>query len=319
MKIKLFFLVTMLLILKSTAFGQDPDNSKPMFGNVQKSTKYKEADDKFIETVTKEYGTKDSALKAYVALGWRHLYKNDLETAIKRFNQAWLLNPNNPDPYYGFYAFEKLKDKDIDAAQYLELGKKYDYKNTGALRAMDFLIRVFAHLNQNSRVIDICLKAIQIDSSAVYPYRTLGYYYGMANDSTNALKYYKLAIFKNPNDTLSFINRGCYYQSIKQYDNAIKDFDRVLSMNNQYLQGYSNRGMLLFEQKKYDLAIVDFGYVLTRVADKEKGFYYRRIGECKIKMNDKNGGCKYLNYAKNYGDHFLGNDSLKQLIEDNCK
>ena len=37
-----------------------------------------------------------------VKLGWRYfLERNDPETALKRFNQAWYLNPRNPEAYHG--------------------------------------------------------------------------------------------------------------------------------------------------------------------------------------------------------------------------
>ena len=31
-----------------------------------------------------------------------NLKKNDTKTVMKRFNQAWLLNTNNPQAYWGF-------------------------------------------------------------------------------------------------------------------------------------------------------------------------------------------------------------------------
>ena len=35
-------------------------------------------------------------------LGWNYFYKGDPDTAIKRFNQAWMLDHNNVDALWGF-------------------------------------------------------------------------------------------------------------------------------------------------------------------------------------------------------------------------
>ncbi len=39
----------------------------------------------------------DSSVNVYTNYAWRYFYKNDLKTAMKRFNQSWLLNPEYPD------------------------------------------------------------------------------------------------------------------------------------------------------------------------------------------------------------------------------
>ena len=35
-------------------------------------------------------------------LGWQYFYSGDLDTAIKRFNQAWMFDRENADAYWGF-------------------------------------------------------------------------------------------------------------------------------------------------------------------------------------------------------------------------
>ena len=51
-----------------------------------------------------------------VQLGWKYYCLNDMETAIKRFNQAWLFNPENPDVWWGFGMIQggraKIEKKD---------------------------------------------------------------------------------------------------------------------------------------------------------------------------------------------------------------
>src|SRR4051812_9216362 len=95
-----FFLC--LLFYGFASFGQC-DNLKPMFGDkCNKTAAVKKADTKFIKAEVKKYGTPDSAANVYVAMAWSHFYRRDPETAMKRLNQAWLLNRESPAVFFGF-------------------------------------------------------------------------------------------------------------------------------------------------------------------------------------------------------------------------
>lgn len=77
-------------------------NLIPMYGHAKKCQAQLDADKKFIEHVLQDYGSlKEGSIK-HVWLGWQYLEKNDYETAMKRFNQAWLLDSLNADVYWGF-------------------------------------------------------------------------------------------------------------------------------------------------------------------------------------------------------------------------
>jgi hypothetical protein len=65
-----------------------------------------------INEVTKEAGSKQAALKRTVKLAWRYFYKsNDRGAAIKLFNQAWLLDPDSDEVYYGFGVLMSLRGR----------------------------------------------------------------------------------------------------------------------------------------------------------------------------------------------------------------
>ena len=40
--------------------------------------------------------------KSAAELGWKYYYSGDLDTAIKRFNQAWMFDRENVDAFWGF-------------------------------------------------------------------------------------------------------------------------------------------------------------------------------------------------------------------------
>ncbi|MBU1041600.1 MAG: hypothetical protein KKF77_10930 [Proteobacteria bacterium] len=96
--------VLFLVLCAASGFAQPskPDNTLPMFGGVTRGECFLEADKKLIEDVTKQFGSREKAAEKAVQLGWQYYYRGDGNTAMKRFNQAWLLAPENPDAFWGF-------------------------------------------------------------------------------------------------------------------------------------------------------------------------------------------------------------------------
>ncbi len=75
-----------------------------MYGGVdrQSNPQLKSGDEQFIAGVTKEFGSREKASEMFVEQGIRYYQQDNYSMAMKRFNQAWLLNSNNPDVYWGF-------------------------------------------------------------------------------------------------------------------------------------------------------------------------------------------------------------------------
>ncbi len=85
---------------KSTIGGQS--NELPMFGGVERTLEEKKADEVLIKSSIEQFGSKEEAVKVALKLAWNYYDKHDVKTAMKRFNQAWLLDPQNADVFYGF-------------------------------------------------------------------------------------------------------------------------------------------------------------------------------------------------------------------------
>jgi len=55
-----------------------------------------------------------------VQLGWQYFFsKHDIATAMKRFNQAWLLDPDNGNAFHGFAVLVMARDNDAAQADAL--------------------------------------------------------------------------------------------------------------------------------------------------------------------------------------------------------
>lgn len=101
--------ITCSLALTSCAGGPPtsgavPIDQVPMYGGMNRASypELKAADDTFIQGTTQAFGSREAASQAFVSRGFDLYTKDDLPGAMRRFNQAWLLNPANPESFWGF-------------------------------------------------------------------------------------------------------------------------------------------------------------------------------------------------------------------------
>lgn len=89
---------------KWVSIAQDDPSLQPEYGNIEKTPKQIKSDKEFVDKLLMEYnGDKIGASKKMTQLGFQYLYeKRDIITSMRRFNQAFLLNPKNADIYYGY-------------------------------------------------------------------------------------------------------------------------------------------------------------------------------------------------------------------------
>lgn len=74
------------LFLSSIAYAERPMNEIPMYGG--------QYNPEVAENKESSQGAAD--------LGWKYLYRGDFDTAIKRFNQAWMFDRKSVEAFWGF-------------------------------------------------------------------------------------------------------------------------------------------------------------------------------------------------------------------------
>lgn len=77
-------------------------NILPMYGEIEKTEEQKKADKEFIEETIKLAGNRENAFKKVIDIAWKFSNENKLDESMKRFNQAWLLDSENPEVFMGF-------------------------------------------------------------------------------------------------------------------------------------------------------------------------------------------------------------------------
>lgn len=115
-------LIVLLLIFGgSDAFAQ-PVDQFPMYGGQDRAAEasLRAADEKLIQDTSRHYGSREKAGAAFVASGFAYYARDDLVNAMRRFNQAWLLDPSNPEVYFGFAVVLHDKGQNCNASKLFE-------------------------------------------------------------------------------------------------------------------------------------------------------------------------------------------------------
>jgi len=76
----------------------------PKYGGVAKSPEQKAADDDLIKEYLGIFKTHRAASEGLIKLGFDYYYQNNIQVAMYRFNQAWLLDPGNENVFWGYGA-----------------------------------------------------------------------------------------------------------------------------------------------------------------------------------------------------------------------
>jgi Flp pilus assembly protein TadD len=96
-----------------------PVNEQPFYGFVEKSSAMREADERFLTTIVQAAGSRERAFKESTLRGWKALYSSNLGEAARRFNEAFLLKPEESEVYHGLAAVVQTRFGDLDFADEL--------------------------------------------------------------------------------------------------------------------------------------------------------------------------------------------------------
>ncbi len=96
----------------------------PMYGGTDRNAypDLKEGDAKLIQDTTNHYGSRENASMAFVNTAFNYYKAGNLDYAMRRFNQAWLINPDNPEVFWGFASVLHDQGKYCEALRLLEKG-----------------------------------------------------------------------------------------------------------------------------------------------------------------------------------------------------
>jgi tetratricopeptide (TPR) repeat protein len=119
-------LLTAALILFANVAHADDLNLLPKYGLLPKTESQKAADAKFISAIDEQYhGDRNKASTELAARGWQYLKERNFADAMRRFNQAWLLNNSNGTALWGMAAIQASWGKTDDALKLFAEAEKF--------------------------------------------------------------------------------------------------------------------------------------------------------------------------------------------------
>lgn len=96
-----------------------PVNEQPFYGFVEKSAAMQGADERFLTSIIQLTGSREKAFQATTLRGWRALGSGNASEAARRFNEAFLLMPEQSEVYHGLAAVAQIRFNDTEFAEEL--------------------------------------------------------------------------------------------------------------------------------------------------------------------------------------------------------
>lgn len=119
----------MTAFLINVVYAQDI-NLLPKYGMIQKNEAQITADKKFLASMDEYFkGDRKKASEITAMRGWQFLRKGDAETAMKRFNQAWLLDNKNGTALWGMAAIQNGTHKTKESLKLFAEAEQYISNN----------------------------------------------------------------------------------------------------------------------------------------------------------------------------------------------
>ncbi|UOQ71007.1 tetratricopeptide repeat protein [Hymenobacter cellulosilyticus] len=267
-------------------------NERPRYGGMTKTAAQREADARFVAEARQQYGSAQAAMQAHVNFGWHYLATGHAPTAIKRFNQAWLLDSTAADVYFGFSAYLRQTNQLVEAAQFEQLAGRHDSGNAARLRYYASLGYGQSLRRDYVGAIAANEQILALDPTNASALGRIGYFAMQQQDTARAGQYLSRAVALNPQDSVAYLNRGWVRYGQKRYPAAVADFTRALSINPRYVSAYANRALAYSEAGNYPAAIADWQTCLSLVSSRDRTQFYFLIGQAKTKINDPAGPVK---------------------------
>jgi len=322
-------LIIYFLLCTSTLFAQTKDellilmndhgkiNLVPMYGgdSINKTDELIVLDRKFVEDQIKQFGNKDSACKMHNMTAWKCFYEGDIKMAMRRFNQAWLLDTNNASEYFGFSAVlevikdnpdnyfetQALKIKNVDdPKKYYQIGIQKDKDNINEIFSLKFSSTGFETYNKLDLAMNASNRLNELTPKDTFALLQRGHLHILKKDWEKAITDFELAIQNGGKNANLFNDLGYSYQEKGDYENAFKFYEKSFKTSPTFLNPIYNDCLLRLKLGQYESALE---YIDKCIAIKnDVGEFHKTKGEILIKLNKKEEGIICLRQAKKLGD-----------------
>jgi tetratricopeptide (TPR) repeat protein len=177
-----------------------------MYGNEKKCKKQIDIDNRFLEECDKEYASRQEACESMSRFGWKHYANGELDMAMKRFNQAWMLDSLNSDVYLGFAKVLADQDKLDESIPFFEKSIAKNPQNAEAYKSLGVTYGLLFEKSQENQInqeyldksVEEFKKAIAAKKDNAEAYALLTTAYTHYNQKDSAYKYLEITDKMNP-------------------------------------------------------------------------------------------------------------------------
>ncbi len=245
--------------------------------------------------------------QVYNYLGLVETKLGDYKQAISWLDSAIQLKSKEPD-YFVNRGIAKEAMSDSTAMQ--------DYLTALSLRPDHALalhnIAVLKRKTGQSSPEDELEKAIESDSSMLYPYLERAYQRMEGGYYKGALEDYDRALEIEPKDAEIWLNRGHVKEKLDDFKGAYADYSKAIELDEKFEKAWLNRGNVLSRQGRLDEAIEDYTVAITFNPEYAAAYYNRAIARQRARKSVE--ACQDLNKAESLG--LAVTDKMKKDI---CK
>jgi tetratricopeptide (TPR) repeat protein len=187
-----------LLLLVGCSSNNCPKNINilPLYGRVQKCQEQIEIDKQFVQECDILFDSRALAVEHHLNEAWGFYYSNEFDNAIKRFNQAWLLDSLNADTYWGFGNILGQRQEFEESANYLEKSIYLNPNNPNVWLSASTSYAQLFYKTKNEDLLNKTIKylkrSISIDSSNAMAYGQLTSAYSYFIQKDSARKYLEI-------------------------------------------------------------------------------------------------------------------------------
>jgi len=213
--------------------------------------------------------------KSLLKKGNVYVELKDYEKALKEYNKAIKLFPNDPECllYRGYMYLHNTKEYEkaiADFSQCIEIDSAYRpaYSRSGD---------AYLELENYDKALADFTKAIDLDKDNAERYDYRANCYVEMEDYTNALKDYDKAIDLSPENPLYYNERGLFYLDQEKYDLALKDFASALKIDPTYAWAINNNAIIYGKQGKYELEIDEYTKAIELLVDDPLSYSNRAL------------------------------------------
>jgi tetratricopeptide (TPR) repeat protein len=155
-------------------------------------------------------------------------------------------------------------------------------------------------------------KAIESDSSMLYPYLERAYQRMEGGYYKGALEDYSRALEIEGKDPEIWLNRGHVKEKLNDFKGAFSDYTKAIELDEKFDKAWLNRGNVLSKQGRIAEAIEDYTVAITYNPEYAAAFYNRAIAKQRAKQFGE--ACLDLQKAESLG--LTVTDKMKKEI---CK